>query len=178
MRKIAFQTTAVLALVASAQPLAAQTQAAAPCLTRPELRGMVAYFLPTVLQSAIDTCATKLTPESYMLARAPKLLTTLEAGRSEAWPMAKAAFVKIGGNDDKGTANLFASLPEEAVRPLIEAVIADKLGSTIKPDSCGDIDRVMAPLEPLPAANLVDVLTEAMAIAGRNDKQMRVCRDS
>jgi hypothetical protein len=178
MRKIAFRTAAALALVASTQPLAAQTQAAQPCLTRPELRGMVAYFLPTVLQSAIDTCTKKLSPESYMLARAPKLLTTLEAGRSEAWPMAKVAFVKIGGSDNKDVGGLFESLPEEAVRPLIEAVIAQKLGSTIKPESCGDIDRVMAPLEPLPASNLVDVLTEAMAIAGRNDKQLRVCQES
>jgi hypothetical protein len=177
MRKLAFQTAAVLALVASAQLQAAQTQAQT-CLTRPELRGMVAYFLPTVLESAIDTCSQRLKPESYMMARAPQLLTTLESGRSQAWPMAKAAFVKIGDDGKKGTAELFAALPEEAVRPLIEAVITEKIGSSIKPDSCGDIDRVMAPLEPLPAANLIDVLTEAMAIAGRNDKQLRVCQDS
>jgi hypothetical protein len=177
MRKLAFQTAAVLALVASAQLQAAQTQAQT-CLTRPELRGMVAYFLPTVLESTIETCSQRLTPDSYMLARAPRLLTTLEAGRSQAWPMAKAAFVKLGDDGKTSTAELFAALPEEAVRPLIEAVIIQKLGTTIKPDSCGDIDRVMAPLEPLPAANLIDVLTEAMAIAGRNDKQLRVCQES
>lgn len=178
MRKFAFQTAAVLALVASTQAAAAQTQEAAPCLTRPELRGLVSYFLPTVLQSAITTCSQKLASDTYMLARAPQLLTSLEAGRPQSWPMAKAAFVKIGGGSDKSTADMFSKLPEEAVRPLIEAVIKEKIGSSIKPENCSDIDRVMAPLEPLPAANLIDVLTEAMAIAGRNDRQMRVCRDS
>jgi hypothetical protein len=179
MRKFAFQAAAALALVSSVQLQAAQTQALTkPCLTRPELRGMVAYFLPTVLQSAIDKCTQRLAPDSYMLARAPQLLNTLEAGRSGSWPMAKAAFIKIGGDGDKGSSDMFSALPEEAVRPLIEAVINQKIGSTIKPESCGDIDRVMAPLEPLPATNLIDVLTEAMAIAGRSDKQLQVCRDS
>ena len=178
MRKLAFQTAAVLALVSSAQLHAAQVQQAQSCMTRPELRGLVAYFLPTVLQSAIDTCSQRLAPESYLVGRAPRLLGTLEAGRPEAWPMAKQAFVKMGGEGDKSSAELFASLPEAAVRPLIEAVIVQKIGSSIKPESCGDIDRVMAPLEPLPATNLVEVLTEAMAIAGRNDKQLRVCKEA
>lgn len=179
MRKLAFKTAAVLALVSSAQLQAAEAQAQSQtCLSRPELRGLVSYFLPTVLKSAIDTCTSRLTKDSYMVARAPQLLDALEADRSGSWPMAKAAFVKIGGDSDEATGNLFASLPEEAVRPLIEAVIADKLGSAIKPESCGDIDRVMTPLEPLPAANLVDLLSETLAIAGRNDKKMRVCQDS
>ncbi len=179
MRNFAFKAAAVLALVSSAQLQAAQAQVQAkPCMTRPELRGMVAYFLPTVLSSTIEKCAQRLAPDSYMLARAPQLLNTLEASRSQSWPMAKAAFMKIGGDGNKGTADIFAALPEDAVRPLIEAVIDQKIGSTIKPENCGDIDRVMAPLEPLPAANLIDVLTEAMAIAGRTDKQLQVCRDS
>jgi hypothetical protein len=179
MRKLVFQTAAVMALASSAQLLAAQTQAQSQtCLSRPEMRGLVAYFLPVVLESTIDKCTSRLAKDSYMLARAPQLLGTLDAGRSEAWPMAKAAFVKIGGDGDKNTSNLFASLPEEAVRPLIEAVIADKISSEIKPESCGDIDRIMAPLEPLPAANLVDVVAETLAVAGRGDKRMRLCQDS
>lgn len=178
MRKLAFQAAAVLALTSAAQLQAAQAQQAQSCMTRPELRGLVAYFLPTVLQSTIDTCTQRLAPDSYLVGRAAQLLSSLESGRTDAWPMAKRAFVKMGGDSDKSSAELFASLPEAAVRPLIEAVIVQKLGTTIKPESCDDIDRVMAPLEPLPATNLVDVLTEAMAIAGRNDKQLKVCKEA
>ena len=57
MRKLAFQTAAVLALVSSAQLHAAQVQQAQSCMTRPELRGLVAYFLPTVLQSVAPGAA-------------------------------------------------------------------------------------------------------------------------
>jgi hypothetical protein len=179
MRTFAFHAAAVLALTASAQVAAAQTDAAAKsCLTRPELRGMVAYFLPSVLQSTIDKCSQRLTPDSYLLGRAPLLATTLEATRSESWPMAKAAFIKIGGNDNKSTADLFAMLPEETIRPIVEAAITQKLGPSIKPESCKDIDRIMAPLEPLPPANLIDTVTEVMLVAARKDKSMPTCPEA
>ena len=178
MRKSAFQAAAVLALVASAQAQAAQTQQAETCLTRPELRGMIAYFMPTVLQSAIDTCSPQLKPDSFLLGRAPKLVGSLEAGRAEAWPMAKQAITKIGNSRTKGSGDMLANLPEEAVGPMINAVIAQELSSEIKPESCGDINRVMTPLEPLPAANMIDLITEALALAGRSDKKMRLCVES
>jgi hypothetical protein len=182
MRKFAFQAAAVLALVSSSQIMAAQTQAAEAgakqCLTRPELRGMVAYFLPTVLQSTIDKCTQRLAADSYMLARAPQLVTTLEAGRAESWPMAKRAFIKIGGNDSKDTAKVFSSLPEEAIRPIVEAVISEKLGGAIKPENCGDINRIMTPLEPLPAGNMIDMVTEVMFVAARKDKSMPTCAEA
>ena len=129
-------------------------------------------------QTTIDTCAQRLAPESYLLARAPLLLDSLEEGRLEAWPMAKKAFLKFGNEGEKSSIRLLTALPDSAMRPLVEAVVTDKLGSSLKPENCHDIDRVMAPLEPLPATNLVDVLTEAMAIAGRDGKQMQVCRDT
>lgn len=177
MRKFAFKAAAVMALASSTQLAAAQTQSPS-CLTRPELRGMISYILPTVLKSTIDTCTGQLKADSYILTRAPKLLNTLESGRSAAWPMARAAFAKFGDDKDKDLGKLFASLPEESVRPLIEAVIDEKIGKQIKPSSCTDIDRIMAPLDPLPPANLIEAITETFAVAAKNDKQMQVCRDS
>jgi hypothetical protein len=179
MRRFAFQAAAALALVSSGQLLAAQTQAAQAeaCMTRPELRGMVAYFLPTVLQSTIDTCTSRLAPDSYLLGRAPRLVESLEVDRSEAWPMAKKAILKMGDDRNKGTTELLANLPEEAVGPLINAIITKELSSEIKPENCADINRVMAPLEPLPAANMVDLVIEALSLAGRSEKKMRVCKE-
>ena len=177
MRHLAFRTAAVLALVSAAQLQAAQAQDKS-CVTRPELRGLVAYALPTVLQTTIDKCAPRLAPDSYLIARAPQLVSTLEAGRSAAWPQAKQAFVKIGGKGEKDTAGMFALLPEEAVRPLIEAVIEQKLVPSIKPESCPDIDRIMTPLEPLPASNLIDTMTEVLLVAARKDKSMPTCPDA
>lgn len=178
MPNVFFRAASLLALASTAQAQATQTQAEAACLTRGEVRGMVAYFLPSVLQSTIERCTQRLGPGSYLLDRAPRLVSVLESGRSEAWPMAKQAFVKLGGEGKKDAAALFDALPEEALRPIVEAAVNQKLTNSIKPESCGDIDRVMAPLEPLPAANLVDVLSEAVMLAGRKDKNMRVCPDA
>lgn len=178
MRKPAFQAAAALALVASMQAQTAHAQQAQSCLTRPEMRGLIAYFLPTVLQSAIATCRPRLDPDSYLLSGTPRLLDALEAGRSNAWPMAKQAVLKIGDERSDGAGRMLAKLPEEAIGPMVGALITEELSSEIKAENCGDIDRVMAPLDPLPTANLIDMATEVMVIAGRDGKKIRACRES
>jgi hypothetical protein len=178
MRKFAFQTAAVLALIASAELQAAQTQQAQTCLTRPEVRGMITYFMPSVLQSAIDSCAGQLKPESYLLGRAPTMVEGLEAGRSDAWPMAKQAILKIGNDRAKGSADMLANLPEEAIGPLITAMVVQEVSADIKPKNCGDIDRVLTTLEPLPASNMVDLVTEVLMLGGRGGRKLQVCAET
>lgn len=174
MRKIAFRTAAALAMMASGQAQAAQA-AKASCMTRVELRGMLAYFLPSVLDSTIAKCKDRLDVNSYLIGQAPKLVETLRAGQTAAWPDAKKAIAKIGGGS-VDTAMLDV-LPEPAMRPLMEAMATEKLGSSIKPESCVDINRIMGTLEPLPAPNMIEFMTETFAIVARKDTKMPVCTD-
>ena len=55
MQKGLFRIAASLALIGAGQAQAATAQQAAPCISREEMRGMVAYFLPTVVNSVIKT---------------------------------------------------------------------------------------------------------------------------
>lgn len=154
-------------------------QAAAPsgakCVERAEVAGLVGFALPTVLNAAISKCTPALGDNAYLVARGPRLVASLNTGKDASWPMAKQAFVKIGGGPE--AAEAFAMLSDQAIKPIVEEVFAAKFVEEIPTESCKDVDSIMAALEPLPAANLVQVLTEALMIAGRKDKKLSTCRD-
>lgn len=167
------QIGSVLALSAALAAPAAQAATAGNCLTRPEMRAMVAYFLPSLVRSAVSTCTPHLPSDSYLVARAPNLGTALEAGQDAAWPLAKAAFLKMGGGSkDMGAV---AKMPDAVLRPFVEAAIEGELVPSIKPETCSDIDRVAATLEPLPADNTVDLIAEILNLAARSDKKIPAC---
>lgn len=147
----------------------------ANCVTRQEVAGLVGFALPTVLSSAIAKCAPTLGSDAYLVARGQRLVTGLTADKDGSWPMAKQAFVKIGGG--KEAAEAFAMLSDKAIQPIVEEVFAAKFAEEIPTESCKDVDAIMAALEPLPAANLVQVVTEALMIAGRKDKKLSTCRE-
>lgn len=172
MQGFAYRIAGILALVSAGQVQAAQTSETM-CINRNEMRGLVSYVLPSLLGSTIDKCKGQLDSKSYLIERAPKLLDNLRANQSAAWPDAKKGIAKIGGGS-KDTAMLDV-LPEAVTRPLVEAMIADKFSDEIKPESCGDINRIMGTLEPLPAANMVDLLTETISIVARKDTRMPAC---
>lgn len=174
MRKTAYKIAATLALLSAGQAQAAATD---QCLTRPELRGMIAYVLPSVVGTATTRCSTGLASDSFFAARAPQLLLELEPARAAAFPLARQAFKKFGSSKDKGTMAIFDALPEEVFRPIVEAVVTEKIGDSIKPESCGDIDRIMKTIAPLPSANVTDLLTEVMIVAARNDRKMHTCEE-
>jgi hypothetical protein len=174
MRHIAFRTAAVLALLSAGQLQAAQV-AKTSCMTRGELRGMLTYFMPSVLDSTIAKCKDRLDADSYLIGQAPKLVDTLRAGQAAAWPDAKRAISKFG-EGSRDTAMLDV-LPEPVMRPMLEAMVEERLGSSIKPDSCGDISRIMGTLQPLPTANMIEFMAEALTVIARNEAKMTVCAE-
>jgi len=165
---------AATALVALIPLQAAQAQDSKACITRAEMRGLVAYFLPTVLDSTISTCKAHLPANSYLSAGAPLLLDRLNAGKEQAWPQAKAAFMKFGGGKAEET-KVFDKMPDDVIRPFIEAAITAEVAPKVKAENCADIDRLTATLEPLPAGNLVDMFAEILNLVAREDKKMSSC---
>ena len=175
MTKAAFHFAGVLALAALAVPSAAQAAAMTKCITKPELRGMVAYMLPAVVDSMIEKCSAGLPASSYIASRAPELSKELAKGQPEAWPLAKRAFMKFSGDADKDTAAMMEAMPESAMRPLVESVLVQEFSGMIKAKDCKDIDAVLGTLAPLPATGFVDLLTEMVVIGARGDKEMAIC---
>ena len=169
--KSLFRCAGVLALFSSAQLSASP---AAQCLTETDIHGMVAYMLPSVTETVIARCAARLPANSYLNTRGSGLVGQLRKGQSAAWPSAREAMVKVAGKDDESS-EMFRSMPESVVGPMMEGMLADKIGSDIKAQSCKDIDRVLSTIAPLPTTNLVDMVTAIAMIAGRDGKKFQTC---
>lgn len=174
MTRTAYRIAATLALLSTSQ-LGAAPVAKKPCMTRPELRGMIAYVMPTAMGMVIERCRPALGKNAALLTRGPQVVSELEAGQAAAYPMARQAFTKFADSGDKTTVNLMLSLPETSLKPVIESALSEKLMTSIKTENCPDIERVFGTLQPLPSANFVDFLTETLAIAMRDDKEMSIC---
>ncbi|MFM5893421.1 MAG: hypothetical protein ACKOQM_03195 [Novosphingobium sp.] len=171
MFRSATAIAAAMALLSASQASAAATT----CMTQPELRGMVSYVLPSVMGAVIERCRPSLPSNAAMLTRGSQLVGELQAGQSAAFPMARQAFSKFSGSDGKTGADLFNSMPEEALKPIIESMMAQELTKDVKTKDCADIDRVFATLQPLPARNFVELVTQVLTIAGRDNQKMSVC---
>lgn len=173
-RKI-FRIAATMALASTTQVLAAVPAAQKPCMTQAELHGMVAYAMPSLMALVVDRCKAALPGSAVMLTRGPQLIGQLEAGRSAAYPMARAAFLKFADQGDTGALQMMQNLPETAFRPIMDGIITEKLGSSINVKNCADIDHVYGTLTPLPAANFIDFVTQIVTISAREDKKMAIC---
>lgn len=175
MTHAAFRVAAALALLSTSQLQAAPGAPKKPCMTQAELRGMTAYLLPSVMASLVDRCRPSLPAGAAMLTRGPQLVSELQAGQTAAFPMARQAFAKFSDKGDKDTAAMMLAMPEATLKPLIESVLSQELTSSIKVKDCPDIERVFGTLQPLPASNFIDLFTQIITIATRDDKDMSVC---
>lgn len=169
--KSLFRCAGVLALFSSAQLSAAPAQ---QCLTEADVHGLVGYMLPSVAETVVARCASRLPSNSYLNTRGSNLASELRKGQSAAWPSARDAMVKMAGKDDSSS-EVFRNMPESVVGPMMEGMVADKVGNDIKAQSCKDIDRVLSTMGPLPATNLVDMVTAIAMIAGRDGKKFQTC---
>ncbi len=137
------------AAIAALIPTQVQAQSAAGCLTEREVAQMAIYAVPSLVQGVRGKCANRLSSGGFLATKGDIFAQKYAALQSETWPVAKSAILKfVGGKDAAQTkANdpfaMFAALPDTSVRPLVDAMIAQKIGEEVKPDQCGNIERGM-----------------------------------
>ena len=175
MTRYVFRIAGALALLSTAQLQAAAPTDAKPCITQPEVHGMVAYILPSIVTSVVSRCQATLPPSAAMLSRGPQLATALVGGRVAAFPLARQGFAKFTDQGNKLVTGMLLRMSEVQLRPIMEAAVEQELMSSFKVRDCADIDRVFATLQPLPANNFVDLFTQVIALAARNNKDVSVC---
>ena len=175
MTRTAFRLAATLALLSTSQLSAAAPAPARACMTPAELRGMVAYVLPSAMTTLIERCRPGLPAGASLLGRGGQLVAEFEAGRAAAFPLARRAFAKFSDVGDKNTTAIMLTMPDETLRPIVDETLSNKLVGSIAVKDCADIDRIFATLEPLPASNFIDLFTQVVTIGARDDKKMSVC---
>jgi hypothetical protein len=161
---------AALALAALFLPQAATAQA---CLTRAELSSLILFSAPTVIDAAAAKCTTTLPATAFLRTGARGLTQRL---RAEAQPSAAGivrVFEKMGGE------KIPAGLSADTLQGVIRDVFTAEMTKDIKAGDCAGIDFVVAAMEPIPAANLGNLIGGILALTGASDRQspFRVCRD-
>lgn len=169
MNKPFSAAVAALALCATAS-----AQAAPPvqCLDPAEMRGLIAYFLPDVIGEVSKNCAAHLPSGSYLRAGLPRLGAQLADAKPANWPVARAAFLKMSGPTD---GKQMASLPDEALRPLVDAAIASKMTIPVSPSTCGEVNDITQALAPLSADQTVNLFATIFSAVARKDNKLRSC---
>ena len=164
--------SSMVLILALAATTSAQAASATTCLDANEIRGFVGYVLPDVVGTVVTKCGPTLRPDGYFNTRGSQLAERLALGKEAAWPMARAAFRKMGG-DFKGRPK--AGLSERTIRSLIDNEMVAKLTSELPLTMCHDIESIVAPLDPLPAENTVEFLAAIFGVAGRKGSDVKAC---
>jgi hypothetical protein len=171
------QATA-LAMTALALPLPAIAQVAKPCVTPTEAKGLVTFALPDLIATASTKCKATLPAGAYLTRSGVDLADRYRSYAETSWPAAKAAIIKIAGEDGK----MMEALPDEATKALIGAGLSAELGKGIKPESCELVSNVLeqlAPLPPVNTSNLIGIILEAVGNSkkpGSGPKALNICQ--
>ncbi len=147
--------SAALAALGTAQAAAAQDPA---CLSEREVTSLVTYALPVVMNSTIKTCSPQLSPQGYFATQGTDLVQRYAARKSAAWPEAKSALIKLGGNDNKMN-DIVTTLSDEALQPFAEGLVSAMVTKGLKPGQCKAIERGVRLLSPLPPENTAELVT-------------------
>jgi hypothetical protein len=155
---------AAAAGVLALQPAAAQAQQA--CVTEAEVGAIAIYSVPSLVQAMRLRCGTALSANGYIARRGADLSGRYAALQPRVWPRAKSGMMKIlgaGANAAQGRQMLdsIGSLPDEAVRPLVDAWIVQETSARIPVANCQRIEWVveaLAPVDPEVAGGLIGAL--------------------
>jgi hypothetical protein len=158
------------------QPALAAAQQARPCVTEQEVSAIAIYSVPSLVQAVRQRCSSELTSSGYLARRGDTLSARYAALQPAVWPRAKSGLLKLfsGASSDAGrSVETISSLPDDAVRPFVDALIVQESAPKIALKNCTRIERVievMAPIDPEVAGTLLGVL-----VGFADPEQVPVC---
>ncbi|KWV93002.1 hypothetical protein [Erythrobacter sp. YT30] len=170
-----------LALAALGTAQAAQAQQS--CVAPADVTDMVTYVVPLAFDAAMQTCDAQYQADGFMKSDGDAFADRFRAKQDAAWPgayklgkqfMAKRAEKEgeEGNGNEADIVGLIDQMPEEQVRPFFDGIIQQMIASEIKTDTCGDIERGLGLLAPLPVENTSMLVTFILEMSGVKDPQI------
>lgn len=161
-------------LLASLGMLHAQAAYAQQCIAPEDLTDAGIYAVPVIAEGFATSCRAHLADDGFFATRGAEFVAPYAAMQAERWPGTRRAFLILGSNGDRDAADdetqdFLADLPSEALRPFVDAFLAQKIGEEIKPADCPKIERVMELLAPLPPENLGGLFSFIMDVTGAKE---------
>jgi hypothetical protein len=174
MRKIA-------ALLAALSFGAANTAQAAQqaCLTPSEFTSLSSYALPSAIAGIGQRCAETLPVGAFLKTDGKRLAARYAERKSEAWPGAKVAFLKITSAQNPDMVGILQGTPDNALQPLADSFIESAVVQRLPADRCVAIDRLLRLLAPLPPENTAELIALAAGLASKDGRakvgQFSIC---
>lgn len=160
------------ALIAFAALAHTQVAMAAECVTEKEVSGLAIYALPSIVNGIGPVCAPHLPTDGYLARHGKDLVERYAKLGNANWPLAKSAMLKFIENKDAGF-DALASLPDDAVRPLVDAVLVQKIAGDIKTQDCGKIERGLGLIDKLPPETVGELIGFVMGLV--QSKKPEIC---
>lgn len=154
-----------LTLCALAQPQMAMAQ---QCVDQDDFSDMVQYAMPLVADAFVVKCESQLSPDGFFATRGDEFLAPFRANQDDHWPATLRVLKVFGSKDseDAGPMAMIESLPEEALRPFVDAIVGTMIAAELKVKDCGKIERGVALMAPLPPENVGDLFSFLVDMAG------------
>ena len=163
MKKLA----AIAAVAALSLPATAQAEEMSPAAVQSAVR----YSLPHLLSGVRASCSSKLSANGYLATQGDALLARFSQGSEAAWPAAKSALMQLGAKEEKGMGAMLGQMPDSALKPFVDATISTMVATKLKPENCGDVERGLELLAPLPPENIAGLVGFVIEMAERDDKK-------
>ena len=137
--------------------------AAQSCVTQPEVQAMTLYAVPASVQALELRCADQLDNTGFLASGGRDFARRYAALQTRNWPQAKSGLLKVLGSSAaagpvRDNLALIANLPDQNVRPLVDALLVQELSSSIPVADCAPAEQLLqtlAGIEPEIAGTLV-----------------------
>jgi hypothetical protein len=145
-------------------PALAAAQEARPCVTEQEVSAIAIYSVPSLVQAVRLRCGSELASSGYLARRGDALSARYVALQPGVWPSARSGLFKLfaaKASEGRDGLDTIATLPDAAVRPLVDALIVQEAAPRITVRNCTRIERVIevvAPIDPEVAGTLLGLL--------------------
>lgn len=160
-----------LALAALASATSAQAQQQA-CVAPADLSDAVVYVMPIAFDATRTACANQLPRDGFLARRGEAWIGNFRAGQTKAWPGAFRFLKTFMDQQETGGADngmdmqaMLSAMPQDALRPFIDALVGQMIAGEIKGDTCGKIERGMELLSPLPSENVGALIAFVVELA-------------
>ncbi|MEP2736375.1 MAG: hypothetical protein ABJP34_08750 [Erythrobacter sp.] len=164
MKNLVLKTAAAaMAMCALAQPQMAMAQS---CIEEKDFADATVYALPLIADAFSQKCGSELSADGFMATKGDAFLAPYRAQQDANWPATLKVLKAFGadGGGPEGVGDLIASLPEESLRPFIDAIIGTMVAKDMKLKDCGKIERGIELMSPLPPENVGGLLSFVISL--------------
>ncbi len=159
----------LLSGIAAATPAAAQE----PELDPQAVSAATRYGLPIAYDGFRSACRDLLPADGFFARNEERLAIKFAEGAEGSWPEAKAALMQIASKEADGADAILSGMPDEALKPFVDSLFQNMLAQEIKPENCGDIERGLELLDPMPVENIAELLGFIIELDNRAERKKR-----